>query len=459
MNAFLPSEDVGKPPRVMNRGLPVAAPRPTYGPLPEELQGRSADVDAVYVHVPFCATKCHYCDFYSLAGHLDEVDAYLGALEEELRMQREFFGKPRPRTIFVGGGTPTLMELAEMERFLKLMTAFVDRSQLEEWTIEANPNTFDREKAKLLASYGVNRISFGAQSFMRGELEMLQRDHDPESVEPAFQAARDAGIVNVSVDLIFGIPGQTVESWEYSLGRALALEPMHMSCYSLTYEPNTAMTARMRRGEFKALDEETELRMFEHVYERLRGAGFERYETSNYARVEGEDGALAPPVQKEWGWRCRHNLAYWKGENWLAVGPSAGGHFAPHGKVQCQEGAIAWQWKNVGSLAHYLEALLPAGGAAGTPLPKLPVVQMEALERREWAAGVAVFWLRLAEGLDYAAFRERTGIEARGVMENVLRKYEEIGLVALTDERARILEKGVAVSNRMLGEVLAGFGR
>ncbi len=302
---------------------------PDYAALPEALRDGTrrdaAAIDAVYFHIPFCSTKCHYCDFYSIAGHLDQADAYLAALERELILQGEFFGRPRPRTIFVGGGTPTLLEPRQLERFFSLVRRHIDLSALCEFTVEANPNTFTAEKAAVLAAAGVNRISCGAQSFNRAELSTLQRDHDPASVAPAFEFARRAGIDNLSLDLIFGIPGQTLASWEFSLANALALAPAHISCYSLTYEPNTAMTARLKRGEFAAMDEEMELELFNHVHARLRAAGFARYEITNYGRMDSPDlrEGAAGGVRA-----CAHNLAYWKSRNWLAFGPSGGAHVA-----------------------------------------------------------------------------------------------------------------------------------
>jgi oxygen-independent coproporphyrinogen III oxidase len=202
-----------------------------------------------------------------------------------------------------------------------------------------------------------------------------------------------------------------------------------MSCYSLTYEPNTPMTARLRAGDFQRLDEETELTLFEHVYRRLRAAGFARYETSNYAR----------------GRPCLHNLTYWKAGNWLGWGPSAGSHIA----FATGEGTAAWQWKNVGNLTHYLEAL----GGTG----RLPVVQLEALARRKWAAAAAVFWLRLDEGLDYGEFQLRTGVAVRPALEKVLGSFAQDGFAELLPGKARITERGVAVSNHILARVLAAL--
>ncbi len=406
--------------------------------IPSVLSGRGSAIDALYVHIPFCASKCHYCDFYSLAGHLDRADAFLDALQREMQLHHAFFGKPAPLTIFVGGGTPTLLPPPQLERFLNLLQNFINPARLHEYTVEANPNTFSESTARLLKSAGVNRISFGAQSFNKDELLTLQRDHDPDSVAPAFAAARAAGIENLNLDLIFGIPGQTLASWEYSLAQALALQPNHMSCYSLIYEANTAMTARLNRGDFQKIDEETELAMFDHVYQRLRDAGFDRYEISNYSRT-------AP---------CHHNLAYWKAANWLGLGPSAGSHFAlppfENKKSKIENPPAAWQWKNAGSLAHYLEGL--AEGAACVPL-----TQLEVLSHRKWAAAATVFWLRLAAGLDYAEFHARTGLHPGVPLRAVLGPFVEGGFAELSSTHARLTDKGVAVSDHILKRVLAAM--
>ncbi len=396
--------------------------RPAYAPLPRETAGGGA-MDALYIHVPFCTTKCHYCDFYSLAGHLEEADPFLEAIEREAALQAAHFGPIAPTTIFIGGGTPTLLDAERLGRLLKTIRRYVDFRRLAEFTVEANPNTFDAARAEVLVEHGVNRLSFGAQSFVASELRTLQRDHDPENVAKAFELARAAGIENLNVDLIFGIPGQTLETWEHSLHSALALQPQHMSCYSLTYEPNTAMTARMKRGDFAVMDEELELDMFEHVYRRMRGAGFERYEISNYALP---------------GKACAHNVQYWKGANWAAWGPSAAAH------------VNGWRWKNAGSLAHYLEALQGAN-------PQVPLTQMEHLSKEQWAGEVAVFWLRLSEGLAYGEFALRTGVEPRQTLERVLQPYVDGGFVRLMPERAVLTERAVLVSNRILREVVGAF--
>ena len=401
--------------------LATAGARPEYARFPEG--GRAANVRALYVHVPFCTTKCHYCDFYSLAGHLGEADNYLAALEREIALQTALVGRCVPETVFIGGGTPTLLDAGRLERLLGIIQAAADLGGVREFTIEANPNTFSPDRAAVLARLGVNRISFGAQSFVQSELETLQRDHDPENVPLAVAMARAAGIENINIDLIFGTPGQTLASWEYSLGRALALEPQHLSAYSLIYEPNTAMTARMKRGEFALLDEELELAMFNRVYEMLRAAGLERYEVSNHARP---------------GLECRHNLHYWMGSEYLAWGPAAAAYVG------------GYRWKNVQSLAHYLEALLG-------PAPVLPLTQMERLDPIRHAGELAMLQLRLVAGIEFAAFEARTGVDPRPRLAQVLAKYEGLGLLAVSATRLALTDKAVPVSDAIVADVLEAF--
>ena len=314
--------------------------------LPPPLAGSARTIDALYLHIPFLQYQMRLLRFlFPRRKTRPLADAYLDALEREMRLHRDYFGRPQPQTIFIGGGTPTLLAPRELERLLNLLHKHADLSAVSEFTVEANPNTFDADKARVLVAGGVNRLSFGAQSFVPSELKTLQHPiTTPETAsrQPS-QPRAYAGIENLNLDLIFGIPGQTLDSWEHSLSRALALEPSHMSCYSLTYETGTGMTARLRRGEVHKIDEDLELQMFDHVYRRLSDAGFFRYETSNYARGSATNARV-----------CRHNMIYWKAGNWLGIGTSAGSHFALPDR---RDETVTWQWKNIGSLAHYLDAL------------------------------------------------------------------------------------------------------
>jgi oxygen-independent coproporphyrinogen-3 oxidase len=404
---------------------------PDYASFPSTLLGQGHSIQALYLHVPFCSTKCHYCDFYSIAGHLNQTEDFLRALQSEIDLYRNLLGPIAPQTIFIGGGTPTLLAPNHLDQLLRLIQNLMPNHRPQEFTVEANPNTFDPDRAKVLAAHGVNRLSFGAQSFIPAELQTLQRDHDPENVPKAFQIARQANIQNLNLDLIFGIPGQTLDSWNFSLQSALALNPDHMSCYSLTYEPNTAMTARMKKGDFTPIDEDLELTLFNHVYTTMREAGFTRYEVSNYARGAGKE--------------CQHNLHYWKASNWLALGPAAAAHLNGH------------RWKNIPSLNHYVASLAPRSEQSLASSRHLPLTQYEHLPPRAWAAETALFWLRLTEGLNYHEFQQRTQVDARPLLEKALKKYADLAYVHLTPTHAKLTEIAIPVSNKILAEILPAF--
>ncbi|HRJ50130.1 MAG TPA: radical SAM family heme chaperone HemW, partial [Phycisphaerales bacterium] len=336
--------------------------RATFGSALPAPGGDLEPARSLYIHVPFCFHKCHYCDFYSIVDTQDRQVAYTDRLIGELRALAPYSRGEPLRTIFVGGGTPSLLRVELWERLLRSLDdsftivrdddpcAVGDRPPTE-FTVECNPETVTFDLMATLRRGGVNRVSMGAQSFDRGHLHTLERRHDPENVPRAIELARGAGIRRRSVDLIFGIPGQSIEDWERDLDRALALDIEHLSGYSLTYEPGTAMTARLSRGEFARMDEEVEVQMHRAVWSRARSAGMERYEVSNFARI-GRGGVSV-------GAECSHNLAYWRQESWLAAGPSASGH------LRTADGTAGHRWKNIPRLDDYLR---PADGVGTSPL-------------------------------------------------------------------------------------------
>jgi len=256
------------------------------GGFPRSPTWDSGPVRSLYIHVPFCFHKCHYCDFYSLVDTRDRQGPFVERLIRELTALAPWAGGQPLRTIFVGGGTPSLLRVELWERLLAALRERFDLSGMHpdgpgEFTVECNPETVTPELMATLAAGGVNRVSVGAQSFDERHLKTLERWHNPENVGRAIELARAAGVPRQSVDLIFGIPGQTLEEWASDLGRALALGTTHLSCYNLTYEAGTAMTARLKRGEFSPADEDVEVAMYAHTLECLRGAGIDRYEVSN----------------------------------------------------------------------------------------------------------------------------------------------------------------------------------
>ena len=224
-------------------------------------------IDALYVHVPFCSHKCHYCDFYSITHQTAErMHRYVDLVLREATLWSAAGADVRPRTIFFGGGTPTLLPAEEMQRLLAGLRTRFDFSGVVEWTTEANPATIDLEYCQMLRAAGVDRLSFGAQSFDRGELKVLERHHDPDDVPRSVEQARAAGFERLNIDLIYAIPGQTLDQWQASLETAIEIKLSHLSCYGLTYEPNTTIAVRRRMGQIIATTEQLEIEMFhEHA--------------------------------------------------------------------------------------------------------------------------------------------------------------------------------------------------
>jgi oxygen-independent coproporphyrinogen-3 oxidase len=335
-----------------DRSLPLAGAAPPRRFASDALRDPGASgVESLYIHTPFCVHKCHYCDFYSFVDSRDQQPAFVERLLRELEALAPHAGPLR--TIFVGGGTPSLLRVDLWQRLLRGLDAMFDLSIIRagrgEWTVECNPESASPELLATLRAGGVDRVSLGAQSFDARHLKSLERWHNPDNVARALDAAADAGIPRRSIDLIFAVPGQSLDDWECDLRTALALgvgrEPSaprrggltHLSCYNLTYEPNTAMSVRLQRGEFAPATDDLEADMFQLTRELLADEGLERYEVSNYALA---------------GQESQHNLAYWRAQQWLAAGPSASGHVLANRDDPALGGH---RWKNAPSLGVYLD--------------------------------------------------------------------------------------------------------
>jgi oxygen-independent coproporphyrinogen-3 oxidase len=388
------------------------------GKVLRSLPSPGAAATSLYIHIPFCFHKCHYCDFYSLADRQDRQEVFTGRLIRELGALAAWAGPLE--TIFVGGGTPTLLRVDLWRQLLASFAANFDLSRAPEFTVECNPETASSELFDVLRSGGVNRISIGAQSFNPAHLETLERWHDPLNVGKALDLARKAGIPRQSLDLIYAIPGQTLVDWELDLKTALSLGTTHLSCYALTYEPNTAMTARLKRGEFPRADEDLEADMFCLTLDTLRAAGLDRYEVSNFS-VTGQE--------------CRHNLAYWRQRNWLAAGPSASAHMNGH------------RWKNVPRLDDYLRT--DDDGFA-------PIMDHEPADARRNLAERIMTGLRIREGLDETTLLADAGPSAPRLCASA-RAFESRGLMTLTDSRWRLTDAGFLVADSITSELMAAM--
>jgi len=360
----------------------------------------------LYVHLPFCASRCGYCDFVTVVGRSGQHGAYVDALLAELELERGVLA-PRLESVFLGGGTPTLTQPRELERLLRSLPP------AEEVTVEANPETVTPELAGLLRDCGVTRVSLGAQSFRPRLLSVLERGAGPDDVRRAVYALRDADVDNISLDLIYGIPGQSAADLDADLSEALALGPEHLSCYELEAKPGTRFTHA--HGAELARQAEAMEAYFERVVARLTEAGYRWYETANFCRsrqlVDGRD------------LRSRHNLAYWRGRDYLGLGIGA---------VSTVDGC---RWRTTPRFGRYL-ASLRAG--------KRPEREVEPLPERVRRSERVLLGLRLDEPLSLVGLAE-------AVDEEAVERLELLGLVrrgragdALTlTERGRFLGGGV----------------
>jgi oxygen-independent coproporphyrinogen-3 oxidase len=275
-------------------------------PTPNVQYRTGEAVRHLYVHIPFCARICPYCAFYKERADSSQTQRFCEALLREVEELQERFAL-NPETIFFGGGTPTALTTAQLEFLLRGLRDRLDLAGLVEWTLEANPGSVSPRKAALLHAMGVSRISLGVQSWDDELLKLLGREHNAAQAEASFQILRGAGFGNVSIDLMFGLPGQTLAQWEADLERTIALQPDHISTYCLTYEEDTEFFLRHSRGEFRE-DPESDAQFLETAMRTLERAGYEHYEISNYARP---------------GFASAHNRGYWAGHDYLGIGPSA----------------------------------------------------------------------------------------------------------------------------------------
>jgi oxygen-independent coproporphyrinogen-3 oxidase len=291
----------------------------------------------LYVHIPFCARICPYCAFYKDLLDRSQIQRFCEAVLRELE-QLVAADPIFPSTIYFGGGTPTALNIAQLELLLRGFHGRVDLAPLVEWTMEANPGSVSARKAGVLKKFGVNRISIGVQSWDDDLLKLLGREHNAQQAEESFWILRDAGFANINVDLMFGLPGQTTDQWRKTLEKTTSLCPEHISAYCLTYEEDTEFFLRQAHGEFRA-DPDLEAEFFEMTMSILQAAGYEHYEISNYARL---------------GFESVHNRAYWSGKDYLGIGPSA---FSTVGLQR---------WHNVSDYREYIERILSGGSAIGS---------------------------------------------------------------------------------------------
>ncbi len=371
----------------------------------------TTDALGLYVHIPFCVRKCNYCDFCSYSDRIDgKLSPYITALLDEAKgyARRE---KIKIYTLYFGGGTPSLLPPAELERILSGLDLIFDFSSLSELTVEANPDTFDTQKMREYKTLGVNRVSLGVQSIHENELKKLGRIHSASCAVEAYKHLRRAGFDNVNLDLMYGIPEQTESSFSATLDAVIDLDPEHISAYGLIIEDGTPFYKE--RDTLALPDEDTECCMYYTAAEKLSRAGYRHYEISNYAKT---------------GRESKHNLKYWHADEYIGLGVSAYSYF--DGK----------RYGNAPSLDSYLL--------------KKWATDFEVLKPEDRMYEYAMMRLRLSEGIDLSDYKARFDIDFLSGRESIIDRFSSMGLMSLAENRLSLSERGFYLSNTILAEIL-----
>ncbi len=364
---------------------------------------------SAYVHIPFCTQICYYCDFSKVFIKNQPVDSYLEHMLEEFRS----YDIQKLSTLYIGGGTPTALSAPQLEVLLDGLTKNLDLSVLEELTIEANPGDLDADKIAVLKNSAVNRVSLGVQTFDDKMLKKIGRSHLEKDIYENIDRLKLAGFDNISIDLIYALPGQTMEQVKENVAKAIGLDIPHMSLYSLILENHTVFMNRMRRGKLPLPKEELEAEMFEYIIAELERVGFEHYEISNFSKP---------------GFESRHNLMYWDNAEYYGIGAGASGY------------VNGIRYKNHGPIRHYLSAV-EEGNARITE---------EHLSQKERMEEEMFLGLRKKSGVSMVRFEEKFGRSFDGLYGEIVRELVQQGLMQIENDRVRMTKRGL-----FLGDTVA----
>jgi len=378
-------------------------------------EGRCVVLSGIYLHIPFCDTKCIYCDFYSITNHTKKSE-FINAILKEIDFYSPLLSDYKFDTIFFGGGTPSLLAKKDFELIFEALYKKYSISSNCEITIEANPGTLDRQKLGELKSLPVNRISFGVQSFNNNDLKFLTRIHSSEEAINSIRSAQDAGFENINLDLIFALPGQTMEAWKFNLEKAVSLNTHHISAYSLIFEENTVLYNMRKLGQVKNAEIELEREMFDFTSEYLVSAGFEHYEISNFAKP---------------GFQCRHNLKYWQREQYISFGPSASSFIGNK------------RWTNVRNLIKYIKSV-----ESGLPLGK-SAVDFEEEISKDTAITEHIFLGLRSKGIDLVGFKNIFNYDFKDKYLTSINTLVNGGFAEVNDNLFRLTQKGYAVCDEI----------
>lgn len=368
---------------------------------------------AVYIHIPFCTQICHYCDFNKVFLKGQPVDDYLKALKTE--MEKTFANLPpeNVETVFIGGGTPTALNEKQLEYLMQTINCFIDVEKEIEFTIEANPGDLTVEKLKILKNYGVNRLSIGVQSFNNNLLEAIGRNHKVEDIYKTIESVKQQGFTNISIDLMYALPNQTIQDVEFALNEFFKLDIEHCSAYSLIVEPKTIFYNLMNRGKLPLPSEDEEATMYQMIMEQMESHGYHQYEISNYAKK---------------GFKSKHNLVYWDNDHYYGFG--AGAHSYINGKRR----------SNIGPINHYLKAIEKG---------RLPIREEISLTVKEQMEEEMFLGLRKTAGVSQKKFYQKFSIDVLEYYREEIEKLIQDGLLQINEDEIQLTNRG-----RMLGNIV-----
>jgi len=380
----------------------------------------------LYVHIPFCVHKCHYCDFNSHERTQPHWQAYQQALIAELQhwAATPMFSGRKPATIFFGGGTPSLAPPALIEAVIDTARSCCGIECDAEITLEANPGAVDAGNFRAYRQSGINRLSIGVQSLDAAELRWLERIHGADEAIAACQIAREAGFSNINLDLMYGLPEQSLSNWLSTLNTAIALGPEHLSCYQLTVEPHTQLAASHAQKPYALPDDDTALAMFRATREQLRVAGYEAYEISNFSKP---------------GLKCRHNDGYWLYHDYIGIGAGASG------KWDHVDGGGITRYSNIRTPERYIETALAQGAAINS---------QESLDRDQAAAEACWLGLRRSEGINRHAFHQRFDFDVWKHFQPQLQAWKNDAKLIVHNDSVQLSESGLALADAISSSVL-----
>lgn len=372
----------------------------------------------LYIHIPFCVKKCKYCDFNSFKLNVDEKRKYLNSLKKEMELYKENFEDKIIDSIFIGGGTPSILNETEIKILFENVKNNFQIKDSAEITMECNPGTLTLNKLKTMKECGVNRLSIGLQAVQNNHLEYIGRVHTYEEFEKNYYQAKEVGFKNINIDLMYALPNQSKEDWFESLKKVVNLNPTHISAYSLILEENTELFNMYENDEFKLLDEDTDIQMYEYTINYLKSNGYEQYEISNYAKK---------------GFECKHNILYWKCEDYIGLGVSSSGFINET------------RYNNLCDLDKY-EKMIYSG--------KNPIEWKEKLSIKDEIEEKIFLGLRMNDGIKFKDFYEKYNFNFEEEYKNEIDKLEKIKLIETTDEGIKLTQKGREISNSVFVEFM-----